>query len=190
MRSKCLTALVLYAAVAAVGCHKHKPSLTVATLPATPLPPSAPQPPLPSETPLPVEAPPVTEPSPVVSMLNEANRFFESGNCDEAVRGYESYLKAVPSGGQRDQALFHLGLSYASCRTPAADWKRASGAFKQLVEEYPNSPLKVPVTLILSLRTEVEQVSADARQRDQKIKQLSTELDRLKKIDADRRRRP
>jgi TolA-binding protein len=190
MRSNGLAVVVLCIVMAAAGCHKHKPVTTITALPPTPPPPSAPPPLLPSSSPLPVEAPPVAAPSPAASMLNDANRAFVSGNCDEAARGFESYLKVVPAGGQRDEALFHLGLSYASCRTPAADWKRASATFKQLVDEYPNSPFRVPASLILTLRAEVEQVGADARQRDQKVKQLTTELDRLKKIDADRRRRP
>ena len=61
---------------------------------------------------------------------------------------------------------------------------------QQLIEEFPNSSLKPQANLILSLHSEVDQVTADNKLRDQRIKQLTTELDRLKKIDADRRRRP
>jgi len=50
--------------------------------------------------------------------------------------------------------------------------------------------LKLQANLILSLRAEIDQVAADSKQRDLRIKQLTTELDRLKKIDADRRKRP
>jgi len=73
---------------------------------------------------------------------------------------------------------------------PATDWPRATATLKQLLEEYPESPLKAQANLILSLRADLDQVTNDARQRDQKLRQLTTELDRLKKIDADRRKRP
>jgi hypothetical protein len=96
----------------------------------------------------------------------------------------------MTSGNQRDQALFRLALTYVLRPAPATDWTRATSNFKQLIDEYPQSPLKGPASLILSLRSDLDKVNADARQRDEKIKQLTTELDRLKKIDAERRKRP
>ncbi len=164
MRPNRIAIIVFSATLAAAGCHKRVP---VAALPSVPAP----------------------VPVPAVSALDQAERAFTSGNYDEAARAYENYLRAGPSGVQRDQALFHLGLTYA-LRPAAADWPRAAATFKQLIDEYPNSLFKPPANLILSLHTEVDQVAADSKQRDQRIKQLTTELDRLKKIDADRRRRP
>jgi TolA-binding protein len=118
-----------------------------------------------------------------------ADRAFISGNYDEAARGYENYLRSTDKG-PLDEVLFHLALTYALRPAPAGDWSRAAAMFKQLIEEYPTSPLKAPAMLILSLRSELDQGIADAKQRDLKVKQLTTELDRLKKIDADRRKRP
>ena len=69
-------------------------------------------------------------------------------------------------------------------------WQRAAATFKQLADEFPNSPFKPAANLLVALRSEIDQVNADSKVRDQRIKQLTTELDRLKKIDADRRRRP
>ena len=127
---------------------------------------------------------------PLVPALDQADRAFASGNYDEAARAYDDYLHLTPSGSQRDQALFHLGLTYALRPAPSADWSRAATTFKQLTDEFPNSPFKAPANLILSLHSEVDQLNTDNKQRDQRIKQLTTELDRLKKIDADRRKRP
>jgi TolA-binding protein len=126
-----------------------------------------------------------------VSALDQANRAFLSGSYDEAVRNYEDYLRTTPPGsGQRDEALFHLGLIFASRPAPGTDWPRAISNFKQLTDEYPNSPLRPEASLILSLRTELDQAAGDVKKRDERIRQLTTELDRLKKIDADRRKRP
>ena len=114
--------------------------------------------------------------------LSEADRAFDGGAYEEAARLYENYLRTYTAGSQRDQALFRLGLSYVFRPGAAQDWTRASALFKQLTDEHPNSPLKPAASLILSLRS-------DLRQRADRIRQLSAELDRLKKIDADRRRR-
>jgi outer membrane protein assembly factor BamD (BamD/ComL family) len=124
----------------------------------------------------------------VVSPVDQANQAFVSGNYDEAARAYENYLKATPSGGEREEALFYLGLLYATRPTP--DWQRAAATFKQLTDEYPNSPFKAPTALVLALHTELDQAAMDVKERDLKIKQLTTELERLKKIDSERRKRP
>jgi len=159
----------LSAVLAAAGCHKRTPVVA-----------SAPPPP-----PAPPPAPVIT-----VSPLEEADRAFASGNYDEAARGYDNYLRATTSGGQRDDALFHLALTYALRPAPGTDWPRAIATLKQLLEEYPESAFKSQANLILSLRAELDQTAADSKQRELRIKQLTTELDRLKKIDADRRKRP
>jgi TolA-binding protein len=176
MRSKCLAALLLSALLAAAGCHKRSPVV------------ASPPPPPPPPAPAPAPAPP--PPAVTVSPLDQADRAFASGNYDEAARGYENYLRATTSGGQRDDALFHLALTYALRPAPGTDWPRAIATLKQFVDEYPDSAFKSQANLILSLRAELDQVAADSRQRDLRIKQLTTELDRLKKIDGDRRKRP
>jgi len=122
--------------------------------------------------------------------LEMANRAFISGSYDDAARGYEYYLRIAPTGVYRDQALFHLGVIFALRPAPGTDWQRAMSTLKQLVDDYPTSPLRAPANLILSLHAELDQLTNDSKQRDLKIKQLTTELDRLKKIDADRRKRP
>jgi len=61
---------------------------------------------------------------------------------------------------------------------------------KQLVDEYPSGVLKPPAALILSLHSEVDQLAAESKTRDQRIRQLSSELDKMKQIDAQRRTRP
>ena len=138
-------------------------------------------------TALPPPAPPPL-PNPAAVALDDADRALNAGSYDEASRVYENYLRFNPAGGLRDQALFRLGLAYAL--RPAADWARASAAFRQLVEGFPDSPYRQPASLILSLHSELDQVNATVQQREQRVRQVTAELDRLKKIDADRRKRP
>ena len=125
-----------------------------------------------------------------VGPLERADRAFNAGVYDEAARGYEDYLRLAPQGGQRDEALFRLGLTCVLRANPAPDWQRAAGFFRQVIDDYPNSPLKATATVILLLRSELDQVASDNKQSDERVRQLTAELDRLKKIDADRRVRP
>ena len=130
---------------------------------------------------------PALPPAPVAA-LDEADRAFNAGNYIQAAQGYENYLRLAPSGGQRDLALFRLGLTYALRTAPSPDWQRTTAVLRQLTQEYPRSPLTPPANLILSLRSGLDRLNADTKQREDRIRQLTTELDRLKKIDADRRR--
>jgi hypothetical protein len=178
-------ALVTLCSVVA-GCHERVPLTALPpTVPvaARNIPAAEPTPPAPAAPP-PAAAPPSPAP------LDHADRAFAAGTYDDAARGYETYLRTNPTGKLRDQALFFLGLSYVLRPAPASDWQRASMYLKELVDNYPNSPLRPPASLVLSLHSDLDQMTADSKQRDLRIKQLSTELDRLKKIDADRRKRP
>jgi hypothetical protein len=166
MRTNRIIVITSFAILIASGCNKRVP------IPALP----------------PVTAPAPAPSNPATVALDDADHAFSASSYDAAARGYESYLKLDTTGTRHDEALFRLGLAYAL--RPAADWQRASSAFRQIVEVFPDSPFKPPSALILSLHSELDQVNASAQQRDQRIRQLATELDRLKRIDAERRKRP
>jgi hypothetical protein len=177
--------LIAFLVSLAAGCHKRRPIVVLPPVPAPgPGPTVVPAPiPAPPEPPL---APPAFSPSP----LEAADRAFAQGNYEEAGRAYEAFLKDNPAPAQRDFALFRLGLSFAFRPSSAANWQRAVAAFKQLIDECPTSPFRAEADLFVSLRSELDQSHMDNRQLNQKVKQLTTELERLKKIDADRGRRP
>jgi hypothetical protein len=178
MRSNGIAALALSVALAVVGCQKKV---------------YPPPPPLAS-----VPAPAAAPPAPNVLPLEQANRAFLANNYDEATRLYESLLPGSPATtdrekAEREKALFYSAIIYALRPAPAADWSKALVNLKQLVTEYPNSPLKGPANALLALRSDLDLGSAaiaEGTKKDQRIRQLTTELDRLKKIDADRRKRP
>jgi hypothetical protein len=131
-----------------------------------------------------------------VMALEEGDRAFAASLYDDASLAYEEYLNLTPAERQSDQVLFRLGISYALRKTnPNA--QRAINLWKRLITDYPDSPAKAPAELIVSLYSELGQINsdiktrdADIRAREERIKQLSTELERLKKIDADRRKTP
>ena len=70
---------------------------------------------------------------------------------------------------------------------PRLDWQRAGNYFNQVVNEFPASPLKPAAQLILTLKSETVQLAAESDARNQRIRQLNTELERLIRIDSERR---
>lgn len=164
MRAKRLGGITVWIILAVSGCHKRVPVAATPSVPALP--------------------------PPAVAALDQADRAFIAGQYDAANRGYQDYLNLAPSGSRRDQALFRLGLTYALSENRGPDWQSATAAFNQLENEYPQSPFRPPATLILSLRSEIDQLNSNTRERDLRIRQLSTELERLKNIDSERRSRP
>jgi hypothetical protein len=186
MQSNRICIVALSIALAAVACHKHVPT---AVLPPVPPPGPGPAPALPAPGPA-RDQPNLPPPPTFVSPLEAADRAFSAGKYDDARMIYLRLLDDQRFKDQRDMILFHVGLTYVLPAGPTADWKQGTSAFKELVESYPESPYKPLASLFLSLRSDLDHAAADGRQRDQKIKQLTTELERYKKIDADRRRRP
>ena len=135
-------------------------------------------------------------PPPALIALEEGDRAFTARQYDDASRAYEDYLRLTPTQDQSDQALFRLGLAYTLRKTDPS-WERAITLWKRVISDYPDSPAKPQAEIIIALYSEIGQVNtdiktrdADIKARDDRIKQLSTELDRLKRIDADRRKTP
>jgi len=182
--------IIVASILMAFGCHRKKPTTAlpppprppVASAPVT-IPPDNPRPlPAPSLPPTPAPAPATVSP-PVVNPLEQADNAFNAGSYVEAARGYEAYLQRYLNGDRRDQALFRLALTMVVSTNPVPDWTKMTALLKQLVDQYPQSPLKGAAMAILSLAT-------DTQKRELRIKQLNTELERLKQIDADRKKRP
>jgi tetratricopeptide (TPR) repeat protein len=180
MRTKRIAIVAIWMILALASCHR-KPPVRVA------VPPPAPRPPAPAPAPA---APAPASPSAVTAALERADRAFANGAYDDAIRDYEQSLRLSPSSNQHETALFRLGLAYVLHSSTNPDWQRATMLFRQVVDEHPNGTFKPAAALILSLHSDLDQAAADSKVRDQRIRQLSTELDRLKQIDAQRRTRP
>ena len=160
-----------------ISCHRRQPVLPVAPVASVAPVVSA------------ASAPAASAPAPPASAvaLDNATTEFARADYTQAARDFQQYLNLVPSGGQRDQALFHLGLIYSMPGDPRLDWQRAGNYFNQVVNEFPSSPLKPAAQLILVLKSETVQLAAESETRNQRIKQLNTELERLIRIDSQRR---
>src|SRR5262245_42726401 len=184
MRLKCPA--ILAAGFILAGCHGGTRPVVVSAPPIVPLVVL-----VTTAVPVPFDIPDSLPPMPPTSatspsLLEQAELAFTLGNYPEAIQTYE----ALPSGKQNDQVLFHLGIAYVLNDRPAANWVRANANLKRLVDEYPDSSFTPTAALILSLRSRAVQLARDTKVRNEAIQQLSTELERLKIIDADSRRRP
>jgi TolA-binding protein len=185
--------IALISLTVASACNRKR--TPVAALPPSPAPVvvAAPEPvpaPRDREPPAPVVVTPAPAPAPEAIAFDSADRAFASREYGVAIRSFEEYLRLAPAGEKRDEALFHLGLVYGLPDYAGRDWQKASTYLRQLVTEFPDSPRRASADLILALRNEVTQLTSDAEKQNQRIRQLTTELERLKQIDADRRKRP
>jgi tetratricopeptide (TPR) repeat protein len=117
--------------------------------------------------------------------LGEAD--FYAGKYQQAALSFESFLDANPESENRDQALFLMALSRALAGDSVRNQRQSEAALKQLISEFPDSPYRKQAEYILGLRTRIEKLEADVRERNKMIKELSEELKRLKQIDLQRR---
>ena len=83
--------------------------------------------------------------------------------------------------------LFRIGLSFALTDGTAGKMHSAEKVLKRLIDEYPKSPYRGPAEFILKLQLQVENLKADLKEKEAKIKLLSEELQKLKEIDLQRR---
>jgi TolA-binding protein len=184
MRSKRLAILALI--VLAGACHKRPPA-TIALPPPVVVPVVVP---VSAPVPVPLDIPGSLSAPAGVSLFEQAELAFSMGNYTGAIRDYENYLQWFPGGDHTDEALFHAGMSYALRTKPPANWTRATADLRRLVKDHPQSPLRPTAALILALRSHADQLARDAKATNEAMQQLDTELSRLKKIDADRRKHP
>ena len=144
------------------GCHKN-PSATV------PAPPPAPT------------------PAPAPDNFELGQKFFRNGDYARAAKAYEAYLRDNSSPADQDQAFFRLALSHAFPESPVRDIPKALELLHDLIRRFPQSPYKPQAEFLLSLQEEVEKLRTDVSKRDERVRDLTQELEKLKQIDMQRR---
>jgi TolA-binding protein len=187
MKSR-ITLLLLCLLIPMGACHKKSKTGT----PSPPQPPHTviagtptPSGPLPNPRTMPVPEP-LPPPAPP-TLLQRAESYFDLGDYDNAVRGFDEYLKRKSEPRYEAAALFYLGLSRILSGGSARDLRQAEVEFKRLIAGYPKTPYAAQAAYILELQGQIERLRVETRDRDEKIKQLTDELDKLKQIDMQRR---
>jgi TolA-binding protein len=175
------------------GCHK-KSSATAPPHPQTKTPartestPSAITPPvtIPSKP-----APPEPVPPPKAAAIHDnfelGEADFKAGKYQQAALSFESFLSNDRESENRDRALFLLGLCRILPNDSSRDVRKGEAAFKELISEFPDSDYRAQAEFILGLQAQIERMRSDVRDRDERIKKLSEELQKLKEIDMQRR---
>ena len=136
--------------------------------------------------------------------LKQGDVAFERADFGQAVLAYENYLRGTPDPRDHDKVLFRLAIAYAMPGHPPHNPARSTELLNQLVGLFPQSLLKPQAEYILrlqsdsedlktiqesnqTLQADLEKTKAALKERDERIKLLREELDRLKKIDLERR---
>jgi outer membrane protein assembly factor BamD (BamD/ComL family) len=140
--------------------------------------------------------------------LKQADIAFEKADFGRAVAAYENYVRGTPQSKDYDRALFRLAIAYAVPGHPSQNAARSTELLNRLIDLFPQSPLRPQAEYILHLQSEsrnvkglqesnqdlqadLEKTKASVKERDERIRLLREELNRLKKIDLERRpRRP
>ena len=130
-------------------------------------------------------APPV-----LPAALADAESAYDKGDFARAASSYESYLQSKPQSTEMDGILFRFAvaqsLSGASARETASN-----DTFKQLIKEYSASPYASSAHKILDFRDKLARTQqSEVKSKEDRIRQLTDELDILKKADSGRRRTP
>jgi TolA-binding protein len=186
------------------GCHRKSPvpaqtpTLPPATAAVAPTQVPSDESPPPAVTPSPEEtetetATPespqeVTEkPEPGTTNLESGEINFKKGNYRQAAREFKAFLDNNPKSNDRDRALFYRGLSHTLASDSSHDPRQAEKDFRELISKFPGSLYTNQAAFILSLLAQVDKLRSDVKERDERIKKLSEELQVLKEIDLQRR---
>jgi hypothetical protein len=145
-----------------------------------------------------VAAPPPPPPVPAALMI--ADDAFDQGDFTRAARSYDTFLDSHIVREDMDRILFRSAVS-DSLSEAGGQQEKSSEVLNRLVRDYPQSPYTSPARIILNLRSDLAKVQGDyvklqidrdgmQKMLNDKIKQISDELESLKKIDLNRRRTP
>ena len=175
-----VSAGVLCLALMPWSCQR-KPIAAVPPPPPKPVPVAAA---VPVPTPIPNSIPSLT-PSP--SYFDIGEKYFADHDYAKAAQAYEAYLSKDSTSPNRDVALFRLALSHALPEGRSRDLPQAMKLLAQFLDRFPQSPLRPQAELLLGLQRDVDRLRADVGKRDERIRDLSAELEELKKIDMQKR---
>lgn len=175
------------------SCHKN--TVRPASPPTSSQQAAASHPPAPVSTTSPELPPPTSSlPAPPAPLLpkdfRDGEAYFQSGKYADAARSYNQYIQQDIVTQFKDAATFKMGLAMALACTSSDCRARSQEQFKVLLSHFPQSPYSPEARFILSLQGDIDKLKADTKSRDDKIKKLTDELERLKKIDLERQATP
>jgi len=91
--------------------------------------------------------------------LRLGHKLLAQGKYDEALTEFQKALALSNQKPPEDEALFNIGLIYASSRYPKKDYKRSMLFFTEILNNYPQSPLIEQAKIWLGILHENEQMN-------------------------------
>jgi hypothetical protein len=133
----------------------------------------------------------IPPPPPVLpAALAEAESAYNSGDFPRAASAYGSYLQSKPQSTEMDAILFRYAVSQSLSNASARE-TASTETFKLLIKDYHDSPYADSAKRILEFRDNLARTQqSELKAKDEKIRQLTDELEQLKKVDSGRRRTP
>ena len=139
-----------------------------------------------------IPSPPAPTPAP--SKLEIGNASFNGGLYREAAESYEAFVRENPDAANLDEVLFRLGIAYGLAGSSPENFKNTQNELRALIIRFPKSRYRPEAEYILTLQAEILKLRLNVRDRDalmldrdERIRRLTLELERMKKIDLERR---
>lgn len=117
--------------------------------------------------------------------LTQAQRMLAAGNYDGSIRENLQVLSIAPSGPPGDEAVFTVGLIYASPKYQRKDHGKAVANLTRILKEYPQSKWTGHAKVLLDIIQEndrLRRISAEANQENEKLKSV---IEQSKKVDLE-----
>src|ERR1035437_4516766 len=170
-------------ALLGLACHRKAAAPPVYASVPLPLPPPGPSP-TPQSAPIPDTIPSLPSTG---GHFDLGEKYFQVGAYPRAARAYKSYLRKSVSLANQDQALFRLALTRFLPESPVRDIPLAINLFRLLVKSFPESAFRPQAEMIIGMQAEIDRMRVDVGKRDERIQELTRELEKLKQIDMQRR---
>jgi tetratricopeptide (TPR) repeat protein len=116
--------------------------------------------------------------------LRQGHKLLSQGNYEEALNEFQKALVLSNQKPPKDEALFNIGLIYASSRYPKKDYKRSMTFFTEILNDYPQSPLVEQAKIWLGILHENERMHLTmTKMRQPESKQPETKVPEAKPDD-------
>jgi len=107
--------------------------------------------------------------------LRQGHRLLARGDYEGALDKYQKVLALSSRKPPEDEALFYIGLIYASSRYPKRDTKKSMDFFTDVLNDWPQSPLVEQAKIWLGILHENERINLLVRRmRQQETKPAET----------------
>jgi tetratricopeptide (TPR) repeat protein len=116
-------------------------------------------------------------------LLNSRD-LLSQGKYEEAIKVIHKVLAASPRHPLEDDALFQLGLIFASYGNPKRDYGKSLGYFRRLIKDYPQSLWAEPAKTWIGVVQENDKLNQNVEKLNQMIeksKQVDIEIEEKKR---------